>query len=154
LDVDVRTYLPNDLLVKVDITSMANSIEVRSPFLDHPLMEFAASLPASLKIRGLEKKYLVKQSMADLLPAEIMNRPKQGFSVPLERWFRHELRDMAWDVLLDPRSLARGYFKGDALKKMLDEHARGLRQRHHQLWSLLMLELWHRAFIDSASRDG
>jgi asparagine synthase (glutamine-hydrolysing) len=148
LGVDVKTYLPNDLLVKVDITSMANSMEVRSPFLDHPLMEFAASLPASLKIRGLKKKYLLKQSMADLLPAEILNRPKQGFAVPLDRWFRHELKEMVWDTLLDPRSLERSYFKADAVKRMLDEHARGLRQRHHQLWSLLMLELWHKACID------
>jgi len=154
LDVDVRTYLPNDLLVKVDITSMANSIEVRSPFLDHPLMEFAASLPASLKIRGMKKKYLLKQSLANLLPRDILNRPKQGFAVPIDRWFRQELKEMAWDTLLDPRSLERGYFNGEAVQRMLDEHARGVRTRHHQLWSLLMLELWHRAFIDSSSRGG
>jgi len=154
LDVDVRTYLPNDLLVKVDITSMANSIEVRSPFLDHPLMEFAASLPASLKIRGVKKKYLLKRSLADLLPTDILNRSKQGFAVPIDRWFRRELKEMAWDTLLDPRSLERGYFNGEVVKRMLGEHARGVRARHHQLWSLLMLEMWHRTFIDSSSNGG
>lgn len=148
LDVDVRTYLPNDLLVKVDITSMASSVEVRSPFLDHPLMEFAASLPPSLKIRGLEKKYLLKRAMADLLPEEILHRPKQGFAVPLEHWFRRDLREMAHDILLAPRCLGRGYFRAEAVKRLLDEHVRAVGRWHHQLWNLLMLELWHRACID------
>lgn len=148
LDVDVRTYLPNDLLVKVDITSMAGSVEVRSPFLDHPLMEFAGSLPPSLKIRGLEKKYLLKRAMADLLPREVLNRPKQGFAVPLDHWFRHDLKEMARDTLLAPRCLGRGYFRAEAVRRMLDEHVRGVRRWHHQLWSLLMLELWHRDFLD------
>lgn len=148
LDVDVNTYLPDDLLVKADITSMANSLEVRAPLLDHPLMEFAASLPPSLKIRGLEKKYLLKRAMADLLPPEILNRSKQGFIVPIDRWFRHDLQEMAYDTLLDSRSLARGYFRPDEVKRLLDEHVGGSQHRHRQLWSLLMLELWHRCFID------
>ncbi|MBI2902068.1 MAG: asparagine synthase (glutamine-hydrolyzing) [Candidatus Methylomirabilis oxyfera] len=148
LDVDVRTYLPNDLLVKVDITSMANSVEIRCPFLDDPLMEFAASLPPTLKIRGLKKKYLLKRAMADLLPEEILDRPKQGFAVPIDQWFRHDLRAMAHDTLLDPHSLGRGYFRAGAVKGLLDEHVKGVRHWHHQLWNLLMLELWHRACID------
>lgn len=148
LDVDVNTYLPDDLLAKVDITSMANSLEVRAPLLDHPLMEFAATLPPSLKIQGLDKKYLLKRAMADLLPAEILNRPKQGFIVPIDRWFRHDLQEMAYDTLLDSRSLGRGYFRPGAVKRLLDEHVGGVQNRHRQLWSLLMLELWHRCFID------
>jgi asparagine synthase (glutamine-hydrolysing) len=148
LDVDVRTYLPDDLLVKVDITSMANSLEVRAPFLDHPLMEMAASLPPSLKIQGLEKKYLLKRAMADLLPVEILNRPKQGFIVPIDHWFRHDLQEMAYDTLLDPRSLGRGYFRPEVVRRLLDEHVRGVQNFHRQLWNLLMLELWHRCFID------
>jgi asparagine synthase (glutamine-hydrolysing) len=148
LDVDVRTYLPDDLLVKVDITSMANSLEVRAPLLDHPLMEMAASLPPSLKIQGLEKKYLLKRAMADLLPVEILNRPKQGFNVPIDHWFRHDLKEMAYDTLLDPRSLGRGYFRPEAVKRLLDEHVGGVQNFHRQLWNLLMLELWHRCFID------
>ncbi len=148
LDVDVRTYLPDDLLVKVDITSMANSLEVRAPLLDHPLMEFAASLPPSFKIQGREKKYLLKRAMTDLLPTEILNRPKQGFNVPIDHWFRHDLREMAYDTLLDSRSLDRGYFRPEAVKRLLDEHVRGVQNFHRQLWNLLMLELWHRCFID------
>ncbi|MBM2836839.1 MAG: asparagine synthase (glutamine-hydrolyzing) [candidate division NC10 bacterium] len=148
LDIDVRTYLPNDLLVKVDITSMANSVEIRCPFLDHPLMEFAASLPPSLKIRGLKKKYLLKRAVADLLPVEILDRPKQGFAVPIDEWFRHDLKEMAHDILLDPHSLGRGYFRAEAVRGLLDEHVKGVRHWHPQLWNLLMLELWHRAFID------
>jgi len=148
LDVDVRTYLPNDLLVKVDITSMANSVEIRCPFLDHPLMEFAASLPPSLKIRGLKKKYLLKRAVADLLPVEILDRPKQGFAVPIDQWFRHDLKEMAHDILLDPHSLGRGYFRAEAVRGLLDEHVTGVRHWHPQLWNLLMLELWHRACID------
>jgi asparagine synthase (glutamine-hydrolysing) len=148
LNIDVRTYLPNDLLAKVDITSMANSVEVRSPFLDHPLMEFAASLPPSLKIRGTRKKYLLKRAMADLLPREILNRPKRGFAVPLDRWFRHDLATMTRDLLLDPRSLQRGYFRAGAVERLLDEHVRGVGHWHYPLWTLLVLELWHRAFID------
>ena len=148
LDVDVRTYLPDDLLAKVDITSMANSLEVRAPLLDHPLMEMAASLPPSLKIQGLEKKYLLKRAMADLLPVEILNRPKQGFIVPIDHWFRHDLQEMAYDTLLDPRSLGRGYFRPGVVRRLLDEHVRGVQNFHRQLWNLLMLELWHRCFID------
>ncbi|WP_337286651.1 asparagine synthase (glutamine-hydrolyzing) [Candidatus Methylomirabilis sp.] len=148
LDVDVNTYLPDDLLVKVDITSMANSLEVRAPLLDHPLMEFAAALPPSFKIQGVDKKYLLKRAMVDLLPAEILNRSKQGFIVPIDRWFRHDLQEMAYDTLLSSRSLRRGYFRPEAVKRLLDEHAGGAHDRHRQLWSLLMLELWHRCFID------
>ena len=127
---------------------MASSVEVRSPFLDHPLMEFAASLAPSLKIRGLEKKYLLKRAMADLLPEEILHRPKQGFAVPLDQWFRRDLREMAHDILLAPRCLGRGYFRAEAVKRILDEHVSAVGRWHHQLWDLLMLELWHRAFID------
>ena len=148
LDVDVRTYLPNDLLVKVDITSMANSVEIRCPFLDHPLIEFAASLPPSVKIRGLKKKYLLKRAVADLLPEQILDRPKQGFAVPIDQWFRHDLKEMAHDILLDPHSLGRGYFRAEVVRGLLDEHVKGVRHWHHQLWNLLMLELWHRACID------
>jgi len=149
LGVDVKTYLPDDLLVKVDITSMANSLEVRAPFLDHLLMEYAASLPPSLKIRGAEKKYILKRAMADLLPAEILSRPKQGFIVPVDSWFRHALKEMAYDTLLDSRSAHRGYFRPGAVQRLLDEHQTGRRNWHRQLWTLLMLELWHRAFIDA-----
>ena len=98
-------------------------------------MEFAASLPPSLKIRGQKKKHLLKRGMADLLPREILNRPKQGFAIPLDLWFRRHLKEMAYDILLDPRSLERGYFRPDAVKRLLDEHVRGVGHWHHEVWT-------------------
>ena len=148
LAVDVQTYLPDDLLVKVDIATMAHGLEGRSPFLDHHVMEFCASLPSDLKLRGLTTKYLLKRAMRDLLPAPVVDRSKQGFGVPLDRWFRGELRTLAHDVLLDARTLQRGYFREPVVRRLLDEHGRGVRRWHYQLWSFLVLELWHRTFVD------
>jgi asparagine synthase (glutamine-hydrolysing) len=148
LDVDVNYYLSDCLLVKVDIATMAHGLEGRSPMLDHEFMEFAASLPADLKLRGAHTKYIFKRAVRPLLPAAIIDRPKKGFGVPLESWFRNELRDLSGDLLLDGRLTARGYFKHGAVSRMLDEHRRGVASWHNQLWSLLMLESWHRMFID------
>jgi len=152
LDVDVRTYLPDDLLVKVDIATMAHGLEARSPFVDHEVMEFCASLPSELKLRGRVKKYLLKQAATRYLPASIIDRPKMGFGVPLDRWFRHELQDLARDTLLGPPASERGYFRLDVVRRLLDEHVAGTHYRHYQLWNLLVLELWHRAFIDRGGR--
>jgi asparagine synthase (glutamine-hydrolysing) len=148
LDVDVNTYLPDCLLVKVDIATMAHGLEGRSPMLDHEFMEFAASLPADLKLRSTETKYILKQAVRDLLPRDILDRPKKGFSVPIDRWLRHELRELTGDLLLDGRLAARGYFRSDVVRRMADEHWRGVRRWHNQLWALLMLESWHRTFVD------
>jgi asparagine synthase (glutamine-hydrolysing) len=145
---DVHLYLPDDLLVKMDIASMAHSLEVRSPFLDHEIVEFAASLPLSLKLRGKTLKYLLRKAFADLLPSAILARPKMGFGVPIDRWFRNELRELAYDVLLDSRAVGRGYFEPAELHRYLDEHSSGRAHHHHRLWALLILELWHRLFID------
>ncbi len=148
LSVDVNSYLPDDLLVKVDIATMAHGLEGRSPFLDHRVMEYAAALPSNLKLRGLETKYLLKRVARDLLPPEIVDRPKQGFGVPLDHWFRGELRELAHDVLLGRRLRDRGYFEMGVIEAMLREHEAGTRHWHHQLWNLLIFELWHRMFID------
>jgi asparagine synthase (glutamine-hydrolysing) len=148
LDVDVNYYLSDCLLVKVDIASMAHGLEGRSPMLDHEFMEFAASLPSALKLRGTTTKYIFKRAVRELLPAEIIDRPKKGFSVPLRVWFRQELREMSGDLLLDGRLAQRGYFKPQAVRRLLEEHWRGAEEWHDQLWSLLMLESWHRMFID------
>lgn len=145
---DVQLYLPDDLLVKMDIASMANSLEVRSPFLDHHVVEFAASLPRSMKLRGLTQKYLLKKVMKGVLPAPVLGRKKMGFGVPIDHWFRHELKDMAYDLLLGDRARQRGYFRPDAVRRYLDEHVGGQGHHHYRLWTLLMLELWHRMFID------
>jgi asparagine synthase (glutamine-hydrolysing) len=148
LAVDVENYLPDDLLVKVDIASMAHGLESRSPFVDHRVMEFCASLPAKLKLNGTTKKYLLKRLAAPLLPARILNRPKMGFGVPLDRWFRGELEGMAHDLLLGPRFASRGMFRPAAVRRLLDEHASGSYTWHYQIWNLVMLESWFRMFID------
>jgi asparagine synthase (glutamine-hydrolysing) len=144
---DVGLYLPDCLLVKVDIASMAHGLEARSPFLDHTFMEFVATLPADFKLRNGVKKYILKKAAAHLVPPEILARRKMGFGVPLEHWFRGALRELTRDVLLGS-SAARGYFRRDVVLRWIDEHERGIRNWHDQLWTLLMLELWHRTYID------
>jgi asparagine synthase (glutamine-hydrolysing) len=151
LEVDVKTYLAGDLIPKIDIATMAHALEARSPLLDHELMEFAASIPADLKVRGREKKWIFREALRGWLPSDILDRPKQGFSVPIGDWFRSELRDLAHDVLLDPHSLSRGYFRPEAIRSMLDRHSRGADQETKPMWALFMLELWHREFVDGAS---
>jgi asparagine synthase (glutamine-hydrolysing) len=148
--VDINTYLPDDLLTKVDVASMAHGLEGRSPFLDHELMEFAATIPASLKMRGLRTKALLRDAMAERLPAAVLRGRKMGFGVPIDRWFRADLREMAYDVLLSEQARSRGLFRPEAVKTLLDEHAAGRRRHHHRLWALLFLELWFRMWIDAA----
>src|SRR5262249_23075991 len=131
-----------------------HGLEGRSPFLDHDVMEFCASLPPDLKIRRRETKYLLKRAVRDLLPSAVIERRKQGFGVPIDRWLRGELRDLVHDVLLDARTLRRGYFRELTVRRLLDEHGRGVRDWHAQLWSLLILELWHRMFVDRRPEAG
>jgi asparagine synthase (glutamine-hydrolysing) len=147
-DVDVNLTLPDDLLVKVDIASMAHGLEARSPLCDHLVMEFAASLPRRLKLRRGTGKYLFKKAMAGILPAEVIHREKRGFGVPLDRWFRGELRELVEETLLSRRAIEGGYFQPTAVRRLIDEHVSGHARWHHQLWALLMLELWHQMFID------
>jgi len=150
LFVDVMSYLPEDLLVKVDIASMANSLEARSPLLDHHVMEFAASLPSDLKLRGIETKYLLKNTLIGVLPNEILYRKKMGFGVPIDVWFRKDLKEMTYDILLDRRCTERGYFKREAIQRLLDEHVSGSYDHSYRIWALLFMELWHRMFIDGS----
>ena len=145
---DTANYLPNDLLVKVDIASMAVSLEARAPFLDHHVMEFAASLPAAYKLRGLTTKSLLKRALKGLLPDETLTRRKMGFGVPISHWFRVELKGFLSDTILSDKALGRGYFTPGVVRRLVDEHAAGRRDYAPQLWTLLMLELWHREFID------
>jgi len=145
---DIMTYLPNDLLVKVDIATMANSLEARSPFLDHQVIEFAASLPEKYKLRGLTTKYLLKQMLRKLLPAENLDRRKMGFGVPISHWFRGKLQPFLRETLLAEASLKRGLFRPEAVARMVELHTRGERDYSPQLWTLLMLELWFQRFID------
>lgn len=145
---DQMTYLPNDLLVKVDIASMANSLEARSPLLDHKVIEFAASLPENLKMKGFETKSLLKKVAAKLVPREVIYRRKMGFGVPIGNWFRSEMKDFVRDVLLAEKSLKRGIVKSEMIEKYVREHTEAERDHTFQIWTLLMLELWFQRFID------
>jgi asparagine synthase (glutamine-hydrolysing) len=149
LDVDVQTYLPDDLLTKMDIATMASSLEARSPFLDHELMEFAASLPADLKVRGRETKVVLRSALRGWVPDEILDAPKRGFRLPLGDWLRDDLREFSRDVLLDARAAGRGYFQPSYVRELLDRHERATQDHSQGIWTLLMFELWHREFVDA-----
>jgi asparagine synthase (glutamine-hydrolysing) len=151
LGVDLNLYLPYDLLVKVDIASMAVGLEARSPMVDHEFIEFVARLPARFKISGLTLKAVFKKALAGLLPDSILNRRKMGFGVPLDLWFRGQLSNMVRDTLLSRRCLERGYFQRNAVEALVNSHIGGRSDQQHKLWTLLMLELWHRVYIDSPS---
>ncbi len=150
-EVDIRTWLPNDLIPKMDIATMAHALEARSPFLDHELMEFAASIPAELKLPGMRKKGLLRDAVRPWLPPEVPDLPKQGFCVPMAEWLRGDLREMAANVLLDGATLGRGYFREDAVRSLLTRHERNEADNSNMIWSLLVHELWHREFIDDGS---
>ncbi|MFN2531712.1 MAG: asparagine synthase (glutamine-hydrolyzing) [Pyrinomonadaceae bacterium] len=145
---DLMTYLPNDLLVKVDIATMAVSLEARSPFLDHHLIEFAASLPERFKLRGLTTKYLLKRVLRQLLPRENLNRRKMGFGVPIGAWLRGQMQPFLRETLLSQKALSRGLFKPQNVATLIERHTTGAKDSSHQLWTLLMLELWFQRFID------
>jgi asparagine synthase (glutamine-hydrolysing) len=149
LQIDLSTYLPGDLLVKMDRMCMAWSIEARSPFLDHMLMEFAARIPSHLKLNGFfGAKEILKRAFRNEVPPWFLNQRKAGFGVPIDQWLRTDLRDFAYDVLLGQRGRSRGLLQPEAVRALLDDHASGRANYHHQIWSLLMLELWFREFID------
>jgi asparagine synthase (glutamine-hydrolysing) len=148
LEVDVSTYLVDDLIAKIDIATMAHALEARSPFLDHELMQLAASIPADMKVRGRQKKWILREALRGWLPDDILDRPKQGFSVPESDWLRTDLAGFAREVLLDSRSLDRGYFEPREVRGLIDRHAAGADEEARRLWSLLVLELWHRECVD------
>jgi asparagine synthase (glutamine-hydrolysing) len=145
---DIKTYLPEDLLVKMDIASMANSLEARSPFLDQEVMEFSASMPSSWKLHGLNSKYILKKTFDDFLPKEIINRKKMGFGIPVGKWFRNEWKGLFRDTVLTDKAINRGYFKRERLEEMYSEHVNGKRDHGYRMWALLMLEMWHKVYVD------
>jgi len=148
LAVDVEVYLPGQLLTKIDIATMAHSLEGRSPLLDHELMEFAASLPPDLKLRGREKKVALRGALRGWIPDEILDGPKKGFKLPIADWFRGELRGYAREMLLDPVARGRGFFREPYVRGLLDRHAAGQEDNSLGIWNLLNLELWHRELVD------
>ena len=147
LAADIRSYLPEDLLVKMDIASMANSLEARSPFLDQRVMEFAARLPIDFKLRGTTLKYLLKKVARPMLPPGLLDRPKMGFGFPVGNWLRNQCRPLLDDLLLSSTALNRGYFQPDFIRRLVGEHIGGTHDHASRLWALLWLELWHREFL-------
>jgi asparagine synthase (glutamine-hydrolysing) len=145
---DIDTYLPGDLLPKSDIASMAHSLELRSPLLDHRVVELGLALPDHLKRRGREGKIALRRAFADDLPSSVSQRGKSGFGVPLAAWFRGELRPLARELLLGELARSRGWFRATAVERLLDDHAAGRADNGHRLWTLVMLELWQRAHVD------
>ncbi len=151
LYVDTKTWLPDDLLIKADKMSMATSVELRVPFLDHKLVEFAASIPSKYKLRDGTGKYLLKKAVTGLLPDRIINRKKKGFPVPINAWFKGNFSEKAKEVLLDSKSLRRGYFNKEFLQNIIHDHASGIDDHSKLLFSLVLLEFWHRSFIEGAT---
>lgn len=148
--VDLNFYLPDTLMTKSDIGGMTHSLEARMPMLDHQFVEFAATIPSELKLKdGKISKYIFKKAVEPYLPQEVIYRKKMGFGVPIDHWFRNDLKDMAYDVLLSQRAIERGYFRKDYIQSLLDRHQSG-ENWQYLIWNLLMLEMWHLMFIDHA----
>ena len=142
---DIKTYLVDDILVKVDRASMAVSLEVRCPLLDHKFMELIARIPSSLKLKGSQGKYIFKQALGAVLPPEVLTRRKQGFAVPLAAWFRRDLKELASDILLSPDRL--GVLRSDSVAAMWKHHQSGLSDQSTPLWTILMYRLWQEKFL-------
>jgi asparagine synthase (glutamine-hydrolysing) len=149
---DLTSYLPLDILTKVDRMSMAHSIEARVPLLDHVLVEFAAKIPPELLLREGRAKHILKRAVGDLLPGSVLEKPKRGFAIPLGRWFRGELRDTVRDLLLSARSRQRGIFDASAIERLLTRPLRG-GALDLPIWTLLSFELWCRRFLDQRPRE-
>ena len=145
---DTQTYLSDDILAKVDRASMANSLEVRAPILDHKLMELVARIPSRLKLRGSEGKYIFKRALASYLPENILHRKKMGFAAPISSWFRKELKEMASAAIFDPPD--DGLLDRRTVQNLWSEHQRGRRDRSTELWVVLMFRLWQRQFQSAA----
>jgi len=145
--VDSKLWLPDYLLLRGDKLTMANSLEARVPLLDHKLVEFAARLPASMKLRGSQRKYLLKQVARRLLPTEIIDRKKQGFPIPIERWLRKEAKPMMQDLLSTETIARRGLFDSSFVERLIREHVSGYADHSTELWGLMSLEMWTRKFI-------
>jgi asparagine synthase (glutamine-hydrolysing) len=151
---DTKVWLPDDLLLKADKMTMANALELRVPFLDHKLVEYAATLPEHLKISGGVGKVILRKAMRGVLPSAILDRPKKGFPVPTRAWFKTPLAGFAREVLLDPRSACRSHFEPKVIDRLLGEHARGQAHWEQEIWTLLVFEHWHKAFMGRSSRVG
>ena len=149
---DIKLYLPDDIMVKVDKMSMACSLETRAPLLDYTIAEFSAKLPPEWQMEGTNGKAFLKKVLKRYVPERVFTKPKQGFDIPKKHWFKNELRDYTRDILLSDAARQRGYLKYDLVEKVLKDHDSGAKNYHVWIWNLLNFELWHQAFIDSATR--
>jgi asparagine synthase (glutamine-hydrolysing) len=147
LFLDLETLLPNQVLAFVDRLSMAHSVEVRPPFLDHRLVQFVADLPGNIKIRGGRVKHILKEAVSDVLPAELLARPKEGFIMPVNEWLIGNLKDYVQATLAPKRLVAHGLFRAGAIQQILDAHYSGTANCGNQIWNLLMLQLWWEAYV-------
>jgi asparagine synthase (glutamine-hydrolysing) len=152
LYVDTKTYMVADILTKVDRMSMLNSLEVRVPILDYQFVEWVTGLPPEWKLRGSTQKYILRKLAERVgVPREALNRPKQGFALPLVHWMRNELKEELM-ILMEPRTLQRGYFEADGIRKLMNDHLYGGRDLTGRIWRLLMFELWHRNFLEKFTK--
>jgi asparagine synthase (glutamine-hydrolysing) len=151
LYIDQQTWLPDTYLEKADKASMAHSLEVRVPFLDHELVEFAAKIPVKYKIRGVATKCILKKAFAPELPRAILQKRKHGFTPPIEPWFRGKLKDDIRDIIFDPRARARGLFNYDYIEEIFRQHTEGKAAYHRNLWLLVVFELWCQRYLDGAA---
>jgi asparagine synthase (glutamine-hydrolysing) len=147
---DLKLYLPGNLLTLTDRMSMAHSLEVRVPFLDHHLLEFAARIPPEYKLRKLERKHILKRAVRDLLPEDFFRRRKMGFSPPLTVWFRTDLRPFVEDTLSADRIRAAGVFRYEAVRRILDDHFARRANYDNQIWALITFMTWHRDYLASS----
>jgi asparagine synthase (glutamine-hydrolysing) len=147
LYVDIKSYLVDDILVKVDRMSMATSLEARVPFLDHRFVEFTATIPSSLKLKGTTTKYLLKKAMGDLLPHDILYRGKEGFSIPIKNWLKNELKDLMLDVLSPRKVRKEGFFQADYVEKLIKEHLNGKENHSHRLWAMMVFGIWQEIYL-------
>jgi asparagine synthase (glutamine-hydrolysing) len=148
---DVKVYLPEDILVKVDQSSMAKSLEARGPFLDYQVVELALSIPGHMKIRGSERKYILKKAFKDLIPEVVLKRKKEGFSIPMKNWLKRELKSALWELLNEKTITKLGFFNWSAVDRMIQEHLSGQQNHAHRLWCLMVFVLWHRKYIENTS---
>jgi asparagine synthase (glutamine-hydrolysing) len=150
LRMETEGSLPDNMLTKVDIASMANSLEVRAPMVDHHVMQFAASLPTKLKLRGAIGKYILKKAVRGLIPDEVIGRPKHGFDVPVDEWLRGDLKEFACDLLLGKQLRERGQLNAGRVRHLLEEHVKKRANLGWLLWRLLILELWYQ-WVDEST---
>ncbi len=142
LYIGMKTYLPDNVLARIDRASMANALEVRVPFLDHEFVNFATRLPSNLKLRGLQTKWLLKQSCQKLLPPSIIHRPKKGFGIPVAKWINAELKPLFTEVFAQDKIKAQGIFNPNCIQRLLQEHWSGAFDHRKKLWTLFMFQMW------------